>query len=416
MARSKREKPFGGRLTSAQPSWLVPEEADAAPPSESQVKLSDIHLPANQPRHYFDPQALKGLADSIAQHGLLQPLLVRPLASGGYELVAGERRYRAALEVGLTAVPVVVKELTDEAAWQLALIENLHREDLNPVEETEGILLLLAFKLGIAVSEVPPLLHRQQKERKDKALSAANNVIVKEPTESTEPANNVIVKEPTESTESANNVIGKEPTAETESANNVIVKSQLESTESANNVIVKEPTESTEPANNVIVKEPTEPTESTESANNVIGTAEGSSTETVNPELTIVEAVFRDLGLMTWQSFTNNRLPLLNLPEDITEALRQGQIAYTKAKAIAQVKDEKQRVALLREAVENDLSLSQIKEKISGIQPQPRAEKPEIAVRLKVAYQKVKKIRQWEDTKKRQQIEALLVKLEALID
>ena len=427
MSRSKRDKPFGGKLTTPQPSWLSLDEADTAPPNESLLKLADIHLPRQQPRHYFDPQALKGLADSIAQHGLLQPLLVRTLPSGGYELVAGERRYRAAQEVGLTEVPAVVKDLTDEAAWQLALIENLHREDLNPVEETEGLLQLLAFKLEIAVEEVPPLLHRLQKERKDKASSVANNVIGRSQGKETESANNVIGKSQGKETELANNVIGKSQGKETELANNVIGKSQGKETELANNVIGKSQGKETELANNVIGKSQGKEIESannvigksqgeeTELANNVIGKSQGKETEATSPELTVIEAVFRDLGLMTWESFANNRLPLLNLPQEITEALRRGQIAYTKAKAIAQVKDETQRGALLTEAVEKNLSLSQIKAKIQAIQPQPQAETPEIAVRLKLAYQKVKKIRQWEDAKKRQQIEALLDKLEALI-
>jgi ParB family transcriptional regulator, chromosome partitioning protein len=99
-----------------------------------------------QPRHYFDPEKLEQLVQSIAQHGILEPLLVRPLETNQYELVAGERRYRAALKLGLSEVPVVIRQLNDEEATQLALIENLQREDLNPIEETEGILQLLAFK------------------------------------------------------------------------------------------------------------------------------------------------------------------------------------------------------------------------------------------------------------------------------
>jgi ParB family chromosome partitioning protein len=119
---------------------------------------------------------------------------------------------------------------------------------------------------------------------------------------------------------------------------------------------------------------------------------------------------------MTWESFVNNRLPLLNLPQDITEALRQGQIAYTKAKAIAQIKDETQRTALLKEAIAQQLSLSQIKEKIDSIQSKPQSEVAEIPDRLKVAYQKIKKTRIWEDPKKCKQIKTLLAKLEALLE
>jgi ParB family chromosome partitioning protein len=91
---------------------------------------------------------MQELVESVQQHGVLQPLLVRSRSDDQYELVAGERRYRAAKEVQLAEVPVVIRELSDEEAMQLSLIENLCREDLNPVEETEGILQLLALRLG----------------------------------------------------------------------------------------------------------------------------------------------------------------------------------------------------------------------------------------------------------------------------
>jgi ParB-like partition proteins len=105
---------------------------------------------------------------SIKEHGILEPLLVRPRSGGEYELVAGERRYRAAQKLGLAEVPVVIRKLTDEEALALSLIENLHREDLNPVEETEGILQLLSLKLNVAVEETISLLYRMQNEAKGK--------------------------------------------------------------------------------------------------------------------------------------------------------------------------------------------------------------------------------------------------------
>lgn len=107
------------------------------------VNINDIEPKRDQPRKYFDEEALKELADSIAMHGIIQPLLVRPLSDGGYQLIAGERRWRAARMAGLMQVPVVVKEMTDEEAMELALIENLQREDLNPIEEAEGFKLLM---------------------------------------------------------------------------------------------------------------------------------------------------------------------------------------------------------------------------------------------------------------------------------
>ena len=107
------------------------------------VNLNEIEPKRDQPRKHFDEEALKELADSIAMHGVIQPLLVRPLSDGGYQLIAGERRWRASRMAGLSQVPVVVREMTDEEAIELALIENLQREDLNPIEEAEGFKLLM---------------------------------------------------------------------------------------------------------------------------------------------------------------------------------------------------------------------------------------------------------------------------------
>ena len=92
-----------------------------------------------QPRKRFDEAALAELADSIRQHGIIQPLTVRKLASGYYQIIAGERRWRAARMAGLQEVPVVVMEADDRTAAELAMIENLQREDLNPMEEAAGL-------------------------------------------------------------------------------------------------------------------------------------------------------------------------------------------------------------------------------------------------------------------------------------
>lgn len=116
---------------------------DSGSSSAVRLKLMDIEPNRGQPRKDFDEQALAELADSITQHGIIQPLLVRPLPDGGYQLVAGERRWRAARMAGLTEVPVVVRELTEDEAMALALIENLQREDLNPMEEAVGLQTLM---------------------------------------------------------------------------------------------------------------------------------------------------------------------------------------------------------------------------------------------------------------------------------
>lgn len=102
------------------------------------LKISEIEPNREQPRKDFNEEALRELADSIATHGVLQPLLVRPIAGGGYQLVAGERRWRASRMAGLSEVPVVIREMTDSEMTQIALIENLQREDLNSVEEALG--------------------------------------------------------------------------------------------------------------------------------------------------------------------------------------------------------------------------------------------------------------------------------------
>lgn len=119
----------------------------------SSLPLNEIIPNREQPRKTFDEAALEELAQSIRQHGVLQPLLVRPLASGGYQLVAGERRWRASRLANLDEVPVIIKELTDTEAMEIAIIENLQREDLNPIEEAEGLQVLID-KCGFTQEEI----------------------------------------------------------------------------------------------------------------------------------------------------------------------------------------------------------------------------------------------------------------------
>ena len=116
---------------------------EKASTSAVKLKIMDIEPNRDQPRKIFDEDALAELADSIAKHGVIQPLLVRPMPDGSYQLVAGERRWRASRMAGLTEVPVVIKELSDDEAMALALIENLQREDLNAIEEAQGIKALM---------------------------------------------------------------------------------------------------------------------------------------------------------------------------------------------------------------------------------------------------------------------------------
>lgn len=107
------------------------------------LRLTEIVPNREQPRKQFDEEGISELAASIAQHGLLQPLTVRPLADGTYQLVAGERRWRASRLAGLDEVPVIVREMNDREAAEIALIENLQREDLNPMEEAVGLSTLM---------------------------------------------------------------------------------------------------------------------------------------------------------------------------------------------------------------------------------------------------------------------------------
>lgn len=352
--RKQTDKPFGGQITTPPPApWLSSPDAELPYATETQIKLSDIVLPQQQPRRYFDPQALLELVSSVKQHGILQPLLVRTIGSGKYELVAGERRYRAATEVGLENVPVVVRELTDDQAFQLALIENLQREDLNTVEETEGILHLLAIRLNCDVEAVKSLLYR---------MKNAHSKEEKQPPDSLNESRRNVSPNP-ESTESGDK-FSDNLDEQTEFRRNVSPKVDLEQSKT-------------------------------------------------------VEQVFESLGLMNWLSFTTKRLPLLNLPEEILMALREGKLEYTKAQALARVKDEELRKQLLSQAIANDWSLSQIKEQIIASTPSEAASSSEtpnqIPKQLKDITQRIKKRQLWKEPKKQKQLINLLNKLEALL-
>ena len=271
------------------------------------VTIESIHLTQQQPRRYFDPEKLQSLVQSISSQGILEPLLVRPIGDNQYELVAGERRYRAAQIASLKEVPVVIRQLNETEALQLALTENLQREDLNPVEETEGILQLLTLKLESTQQEVISLLDR------------------------------------------------------------------------------------------------------------LINTKRGFTDNVVsNEKQQLIEEVFASVGRLSVESFRTHRIPLLNLPEDILEALRSGKIEYTKAKAIARVKDEDARKQLLEDAIANSLSLSQIRELITELKPAKQQE--QLKTRFDTTYKEVKKSKElWQDPKKRKKLESLLSQLEKLI-
>lgn len=125
------------------------------------LPIGEIEPNREQPRKAFDDEALAELSASIAQHGVLQPLLVRPMSGGGYQIVAGERRYRASRMAGLTELPVVIRELSDKEAAQLALIENLQREDLNPMEEALGFQKLME-SYGLTQEETAHIVNKSR--------------------------------------------------------------------------------------------------------------------------------------------------------------------------------------------------------------------------------------------------------------
>jgi ParB family transcriptional regulator, chromosome partitioning protein len=143
----------------------APTAGDSAP---STLKLEMLQAGKYQPRTRMDEGSLYELAESIKSQGIIQPILVRPVAAGRYEIIAGERRYRAARLAGLAEVPVLVRQVPDEAAAVMALIENIQREDLNPLEEAQGLQRLIdEFKLT----------HEQAAQAVGRSRSAASNLL-----------------------------------------------------------------------------------------------------------------------------------------------------------------------------------------------------------------------------------------------
>ena len=150
---------------------LGPKVSDSAPDDPARphvLKLSQLRPGKYQPRTRMDEGSLYELAESIKSQGVMQPILVRPVGASGYEIIAGERRFRAARLAGLDEVPVLVKEVADEAAAVMALIENIQREDLNPLEEAQGLQRLVSeFKLT----------HEQAAQAVGRSRSAASNLL-----------------------------------------------------------------------------------------------------------------------------------------------------------------------------------------------------------------------------------------------
>lgn len=218
----------------------LPVTTDAA----QGVPLDQIRVRPGQPRRYFDDGALDSLTESVRQQGILQPVLLRPV-TGGYELIAGERRLRAARQAGLSEIPASVREVSDEDVPLLAALENLQRQDLNPLDEVEAILALTAQELQVPTSEVVPLLHAQRR--------------------------------------------------------------------------------------------------------------------TPDPDTVArLDAVFSRLGRGTWTSFAANRAGVLRFPPDLLTLMRSGQLEYTRAAALARIKDDALRREWTQRALEEGLGVREI--------------------------------------------------------
>lgn len=236
---------------------LGPDEVVA---SGTTVPLRAIRFNQRQPRKHVAEERLADLAASIKEKGVLEPVIVRR-AGGGFELVAGERRTRAAALAGLEEIPAIVVDIDDREALEIAIIENLQREDLNAVEETEAVLGLLEMSLDIDRAGVTALLQALYNEER-----------------------------------------GRSPGRQVSERQRNAVAGQ-----------------------------------------------------------------FRRLGRFSISSFVSNRLPILEFPEILLEAVRSGRLAFTKAQAIARVDDPDVRQRLLAIAVAEDLSLSQIRRRITEL-------------------------------------------------
>jgi ParB family transcriptional regulator, chromosome partitioning protein len=280
--------------------------------SSQTISITKIQLPSKQPRRYFDLEKQQQLTDSIEEHGILEPLLLRKLDRDLYELVAGERRYRSAQALGLKEVPVVVKELDDKQALQISLIENLQRDDLNAIDETEAILELLAIEIDGTTENVASVLHRVN-HAKNRGQELEENVFL-----------------------------------------------QFQS----------------------------------------------------------IEKVLAGVGRFSPESFRTSRLPLLNMPEDVLRVLREGNLEFTKARVISRVKDEEQRRQLLKSAIDNNLSLTQIKEEIAQTKSIDTSQESEVpaTVRFTRVVKAVNQSKIWDDPKKRRKLDKLIAELETLLE
>lgn len=289
---------------------ILNRDTVSQPNSTLSIPIKVIHLPKQQPRKYFNAEKLAQLVTSIKEHGVLEPLLVRPHSNGEYELVAGERRLRAAKEAGLTDVPIIVKQLNDREAVHVALIENLQREDLNPIEETDAILDLLTLVLELDKERIISLFY-QAHHAKHRGQELGQNVL---------------------------------------------------------------------------------------------------------SQLNAIQQTMQEVGRFSVDSFRSSRLPLLKLPKDVLDTLRQGLLEYTKCQAIARVKDPETRANLLDIAISEKLSLKDIKLEIQALNAEVK-QTPQILIskRCKDIGSRLQKSKVLNNSKNRGRINKLLDELEKFI-
>jgi ParB family chromosome partitioning protein len=221
------------------------------------IPLSQVVFNSSQPRKYVDEGALSALTDSIRQHGVIEPILVRQVG-GAFEVVAGERRTRAARAADLQHVRAVILDLDETQALEVAIIENLQREDLNPVEETDAVLTLLSVRLEKSVPDIIEIIRQMYDESRGRA------------------------------------------------GNNDISSEQKDK----------------------------------------------------------VSTIFLSLGRFTPASFYTNRVPLLAMPTDLIEAVREGKLHYTKARKLARVQDPEARASILKRVFSEKLTVAELNEAI----------------------------------------------------
>jgi len=288
------------------------------------VALERITIPDYQPRTYVNPEKLASLAASIAKYGVQSPVLLRKVPTGeGYELIAGLRRFLGSKRAERATIPALISEIDDERAVQLAVLENAQREDLNALDETEGVLRLLSTSLKLERERVIQLFQQS------KSLLPKRDQITAE---------------------------------EIESGKHAEFFQHWQS----------------------------------------------------------VEGLFENaIGRLSTEAFRTHRLPLLELPEDIRNAIRTEQIGYSKARLISRVEDTDERERILESAIAEGWSRSRISQEIAALQPDVEEDldpEKELLTRAGNALKRLKKSDALRNPGKRKKVETLLSRLEAVLD